>query len=149
MKLLYSLLFLFISTVCLAQRQDNASTQPDPSEIDHISIEEPKITDKHVQNNEIFPSFPGGPDAFMNYITKSIIYPEAAKVKNKQGTVKVQFIIEKDGSLSTFKVVQSVNSDLDKEAIRVIKNSPKWNPGMQNGLPVRVLYTVPVNFNIN
>jgi TonB family protein len=148
MKPLFTLLFLSIATVGLAQTRD-APIRPDLSEIDQISIEEPKIADKNIHNTETLPFFPGGPDAFRSYLAKNITYPKAARRKNKQGTIGIQFIIEKDGSLSAFKVARSVDSDLDREALRVIRNSPKWNPAIQNGLPARVLYTVPVKFSLN
>jgi len=63
--------------------------------------------------------------------------------------VVVQFVCERDGSLTDIKVVRSIGDGCDEEAIRVVKNSPKWKPGIQNGRPVRVMYSVPINFTLS
>jgi TonB family protein len=73
-------------------------------------------------------------------------YPDDAKKKGIEGKVLVSFVIEKDGTLTVIKVIKSVSPDLDAEAIRVIARSPKWVPGIQNGRPVRVKYSVGVIF---
>jgi len=90
----------------------------------------------------------GGIAAFYQYLEQNIHYPEDAKKKNIQGKVFLTFVIEKDGSLSDIKVLRGVSADIDAEAIRVIKNAPKWDPGMQNGRPVRVQYQVPIGFSL-
>ena len=94
------------------------------------------------------PQFKGGISLFYKYLNRHIIYPNRASQNYIQGRVSVQFVVERDGSLSGVKVVRSPNDDLSAEAIRVIKNCPKWEPGYQNGFAVRVLYTVPVNFSL-
>lgn len=65
-----------------------------------------------------------------------------------QGKVIVQFVVDRDGTISNPKVVRGVDPYLDKEAIRVISSMPKWTPGMQNGKKVRVKYTIPVSFRL-
>jgi len=95
------------------------------------------------------PEFPGGVDAFLGYIAKNTRYPATAREASKQGKVIVQFIVEKDGTVSHVQVVRNVFPSLDAEAIRVVSGSPKWAPGSQDGYPVRVRYTVPISFNIS
>ena len=92
------------------------------------------------------PQFPGG--SVQKWIAKTVKYPMIAQENNIQGKVFVQFVIEKDGSVSDVKVARSVDPSLDKEAIRVVKAMPKWKPGKQRGKPVRVSYTVPINFQL-
>ena len=84
-----------------------------------------------------------------SYIGNNLQYPEEAKEKGVQGRVVVKFIVEKDGSISNVEVNQSVDPDLNNEAMRVIKNMPKWNPAKQNGTEVRAYYDVPVTFRLN
>ncbi len=75
-----------------------------------------------------------------------MVYPAEAKKYNIQGRVIVSFIIEKDGSLTNIKVMRGLGYGFDEEAVRVLKLSPKWNPGLQCGVPVRVMYTFPIVF---
>ena len=77
---------------------------------------------------------------------RQIKYPTKAIENKIQGRVIVQFVVNKDGSISGAKVVRSVDPDLDKEALRVINSMPKWKPGMQKGEPVSVKFTVPIVF---
>jgi len=124
-----------------------------------VTIDEPVgNADKKVTEddpNKIFtaveqnPEFPGGLDAFYKYLGKTIRYPAVARENNTQGRVVVQFVCERDGSLTDIKVVRSIGDGCDEEAIRVVKNSPKWKPGIQNGRPVRVMYSVPINFTLS
>ena len=83
------------------------------------------------------------------YLSKNIKYPAICRENNIQGRVVVVFIVNRDGSIVEPEVVKSVNPMLDKEALRVISNMPKWKPGLQFGKPVRVKFTVPVNFRLN
>jgi TonB family protein len=98
---------------------------------------------------EQMPEFPGGPAVLYETLVKSIQYPEEARIKGAQGRAIVTFVVEKDGSISNARVVKSVDPSLDAEALRVINTMPKWNPGKQNGEPVRVKYTVPVSFKLD
>lgn len=83
------------------------------------------------------------------WLTDNIVYPADARRNNIQGTVYVSFIIEKDGSVSTPKVLRGVNKSLDDESVRVISMMPRWTPGMQNGQTVRVAYMVPIHFMLD
>ena len=99
---------------------------------------------------EKMPEFPnGGMAGLMQYLSQNIRYPEAAKKAGKQGRVTVQFVVEKDGSISNVSTLRGVEPDLDKEAVRVISEMPKWKPAMQRGETVRVRYTVPVMFRLD
>ncbi len=97
---------------------------------------------------ETMPEFPGGQAALFKYLNESVKYPVIAQENNIQGRVIVQFVVEKDGSVTDVQVVRSVDPSLDKEAKRVISSMPKWSPGKQRGKAVRVKYTVPVNFKL-
>lgn len=82
-------------------------------------------------------SFPGGTDEFYKYMGENLRYPKEAQENKKEGRVFVQFVVEKDGSITNLKVVKGIGGACDKEALRVLKNSPKWIPAMVNGEPVR------------
>lgn len=97
---------------------------------------------------EQMPSFPGGPQALLNYLSEHINYPEGYEEICIQGRVVITFVVEKDGSLSDITVVKSLEKAFDEEALRAVKSMPKWIPAMQNGEPVRVKFAVPVNFRL-
>jgi len=97
---------------------------------------------------ERVPVFPGGIEAFYQYLARNIRYPAAMRDAGVQGKVIVAFVVEKDGSLTDVRVTRGVAADIDLEALRVIQESPKWTPGIQNGRPVRVAYSVPIAFNL-
>ncbi|MBQ1774649.1 MAG: energy transducer TonB [Prevotella sp.] len=109
---------------------------------------------KHEEETKVFdvveqmPSFPGGQGALMQWLSSNIKYPVIAAENGVQGRVIIQFVVEKDGSVSGVTVAKSVDPSLDKEAQRVVKSMPKWIPGKQNGSAVRVKYTVPVTFKL-
>jgi protein TonB len=113
--------------------------QPEPPK-----EEEQKVFDYAEQ----MPSFPGGQGALNEYLSKTIRYPVAAEENGIQGRVIVQFVVEKDGSITDVRVVRSVDPSLDKEAVRVAKSMPRWIPGKQNGSAVRVKFTLPVSFRL-
>lgn len=110
---------------------------------------------QEVEDNVVFqvvermPSFPGGDAAMFKYLGDNINYPVIAQENGVQGRVICQFVVNRDGSIVDIVVVRSVDSSLDKEAVRVIKSMPKWSPGQQRGKPVRVKFTLPVNFKLN
>ena len=98
---------------------------------------------------EQMPSFgKGNPEEFRTWVTSNMQYPKEAAEKGIQGKVYVQFIVTKDGSLKSPKVIKSVNPLLDAEALRVVSLSPKWNPGMQRGAAVNVQYAFPITFTL-
>ena len=124
-----------------------AAIQKQPSK---VKVSQP--ANKKDDNTQAFraveqmPSFPGGTKGMMEFLSKNTKYPEEAIKKEIQGTVFVQFIVEKDGSITDVRIIRGVNPLLDKEAIRVTKSMPRWTPGKQKGKPVRVEFTMPVKF---
>ena len=94
------------------------------------------------------PEFPGGVEALYKYLAENIKYPVLAKEKGTQGRVYVTFVVEKDGSVTDAKVLRGVSEEVDAEALRVINAMPKWKPGMQQGVPVRVQYNIPIIFKL-
>ena len=109
---------------------------------------------KHEEENKVFdiveqqPLFPGGPAALMKYLSENTKYPVVAQENGVQGRVTVQFVVEKDGSISDVHVLRGVDPSLDKEAVRVVKSMPRWTPGKQNGITVRVNYRGAVLFSL-
>ncbi|WP_443937471.1 TonB family protein [Pedobacter sp. MW01-1-1] len=95
------------------------------------------------------PEYPGGVANLYKFLGSNIKYPELAQRNKVQGKVFLSFLVEKDGRLDDIKVIKGLGSGLDEEALRVLKESPKWNPGSVNGQPVRVRYHINVNFSLN
>jgi len=96
---------------------------------------------------EDMPTFQGQDhEYFRQWIQENMRYPQRAAEAGISGRVIVQFVVEPDGSISSVEVVRGVDRSLDEEAIRVIENSPRWEPGKQRGEPVRVRFTFPINF---
>ena len=94
------------------------------------------------------PEFPGGTGALMKFLGDNIKYPVIAQENGIQGRVITTFVVERDGSITDVQVVRGQDPSLDKEAVRVIKTMPKWKPGQQRGKPVRVRFTLPVQFRL-
>ena len=92
------------------------------------------------------PEFPGGMKALIHFLAQSVKYPPVAKQNNVQGKVFVQFVVDAKGQVTHAKVIRSVDEALDQEALRVVNNMPLWKPGKQAGKPVKVGFTVPINF---
>lgn len=111
-------------------------------------VEDNRVYDTFVPL-ESQPIFPGGMDKFYNYLSKAIRYPAMAQENGIQGKVFVSFIIERNGTLSDLKVDRKLGFGTDEEALRVLKASPKWIPGIQNGRPVRVRYNIPISFSLS
>ena len=105
-------------------------------------------TDEVFKVVEVDPEFPGGMEALYKYLAENIKYPVMAKNNKVEGRVYITFVIEKDGTVSDAKVLRSVNEELDAEALRVINAMPKWKPGTQRGVPVRVQYNIPISFKL-
>lgn len=97
---------------------------------------------------EEMPHFPGGEQALMKWLSENIRYPVIAQENGIQGRVICQFVVNTDGSIVDIQVVRGVHPSLDEEAVRVIKSMPKWVPGKQRGKPVRVRFTLPINFKL-
>ena len=123
----------------LKAKEDIAAPEPPK----HV-VEETKIFTVVEQ----MPMFPGGDGALMGYLRDNIHYPTVAAENGVQGRVVVGFVVERDGSITDVNILRGVDPSLDREAMRVVKSMPKWNPGKQNGSAVRVKYQVPVSFRL-
>lgn len=117
-------------------------------------IATPEPPKQEAEQNKVFdvveqqPQYPGGMGALNQWLGSNIKYPAMAAENGIEGRVIVQFVVERDGSVSGVHVVRGVDPSLDKEATRVVSAMPKWIPGKQNGSAVRVKYTVPVTFRL-
>jgi TonB family protein len=94
------------------------------------------------------PVFPGGLKEFYKYLEKNVHYPSVAVKSRTQGKVIVTFVVEKNGTIGNVKVKKGGSKEIDAEAVRVLKNSPKWMPGTQDGKPVGVIYSIPIDFEV-
>lgn len=114
----------------------------------------PPMQEEDVQEQPIFtvvedkPSFPGGEGALMKYLATHIQYPALAKESGIQGRVYISFVVEPNGKIDHVKVLRGIGGGCDEEAVKVVKSMPRWNPGKQRGKPVRVAFTLPVNFRL-
>lgn len=97
---------------------------------------------------EELPQFPGGAVEMMKWLTKNLKYPENAQRRKKEGRVVAQFMINADGSVSDIKIIKSIDPQLDREAMRVLKLMPAWKPGTQGGKPCKTMVVVPVWFRL-
>ncbi|MBN2615375.1 MAG: energy transducer TonB [Bacteroidales bacterium] len=114
----------------------------------------PPLPDEKINENHIFikvehdPSFPGGEIALMKFLAHHIHYPELAKQTGIQGRVFLRFVVEPSGLIDHVEIIRGIGGGCDEEAIRVIKSMPRWNPGKQMGRPVRVAFSLAVNFRL-
>lgn len=97
---------------------------------------------------EVMPEFPGGMKAWANFLNKNLYYPANARENGVSGRVVVSFVVEKNGQITDLKVIKGIGGGCDEEALRVIKKSPFWKPGLQNGRAVRVAYMMPIVFRM-
>lgn len=121
---------------------------------EQVVVKEPEPEVVKPKEEEIFVAveqqaeFPGGQAALMKWLSNNIRYPESAQQNDIQGRVVVKFVVEKDGSIGQATIDKGVDKDLDREAIRVVKKMPKWQPGKNNGVAVRSYFTLPVTFKL-
>lgn len=127
----------------------NGQNAPEPVRSKPLDKPQPVNRNRVYDVVEQMPSFPGGISGLRTYLNQNIRYPAEAQENCVQGRVVVSFVVEKDGHISDVTVLRSVDPSLDKEAVRVIRNMPRWTPGKQGGEPVRVRYNVPVSFRLN
>jgi protein TonB len=98
---------------------------------------------------DVVPEFPGGPVGILKYIQKNLKYPTEAKNRGAEGKVLVKFYIDTDGAVKDPVILKDpVGFGASEEALRLIRNMPKWKPGTQKGKPVKVYYTMPVTFKL-
>lgn len=108
----------------------------------------PEVVEEEKEEVVEMPEYPGGEYALFAYLGKNIHYPDSARDAGIAGVVYVGFVVEKDGSISNIEILQGIGGGCDEEVIRLIKNMPKWKPGLQDGEPVRVQYRLPVKFTV-
>ena len=119
--------------------------------MDYVEVEEEVVEEEAIpfQLVEEKPSFQGGDaNQFSKWVNSRLVYPEIAKENGVQGRVTLQFTVEKDGTVTKVRVLRGVDPSLDKEAVRVVSQSPKWKPGKQRDRAVPVTYTFPVIFQL-
>ncbi|TVQ87839.1 MAG: energy transducer TonB [Bacteroidetes bacterium] len=113
------------------------------------------VQEEEIEEEQIFtivedqPGFPGGDAALMQYLTNNLRYPTMAREAGIQGTVFVTFVVERDGSITDVRILRGVGGGLDEEAVRVVRNMPRWTPGRQRGQAVRVQFNLPIRFVLN
>ncbi|BAU54615.1 energy transducer TonB [Mucilaginibacter gotjawali] len=134
---------LFLSFIGVKAQTTLPPPPPTPPDVD---IQEKADTSKQAWG-EYPPEFPGGIDKFFSFLKKKIRLPYLDD--NLRGRVIASFVIEKDGSLTQIKIARGLRQDIDDAVIKVLSLSPKWKPGMQNGKPVRVAYSIPVPIPFN
>lgn len=127
----------------------NGQNAPEPVRSEPLNKPQPVNRNRVYDVVEQMPSFPGGISGLSTYLNQNTRYPAVAQENCVQGRVVVSFVVGKDGHISDVTVLRSVDPSLDKEAIRVVRNMPRWTPGKQGGEPVRVRYNVPVSFRLN
>ncbi len=111
-----------------------------------VSLQQKK--NKVYDQPEVLPEFPGGMQKLMEYLRTSVKYPSEAQKKSIQGRVLVQFIVEKNGTISHLEISQATHPLLDNEALRVVESMPKWTPGKVKGKAVRTSMTLPISFKL-
>lgn len=98
---------------------------------------------------EEMPEFVGGSEAMYAFLQANLKYPEVARNNNISGQVFIEFVVERDGSITDVRVLVGVYPELDQEAVRVVRSMPKWKPGKQMGKPVRTFFNIPIRFTIS
>lgn len=126
-----------------SQRQVQTYVPPPPPK-----PKEEEVTEEIFVVVEDQPEFPGGNTAMMKFLSDNIRYPVIAQENGIQGRVICNFVVERDGSITDVQVVRGVDPSLDREAVRVIQQMPRWKPGRQRGSAVRVRFTLPVVFRL-
>ena len=111
-----------------------------------VSLQQKK--NKVYDQPEVLPEFPGGMQKLMEYLITSVKYPAEAQKKSIQGRVFVQFIVEKNGTISHLEISKTTHPLLDNEALRVVESMPKWTPGKVKGKAVRTSMTLPISFKL-
>ncbi|EKB51119.1 energy transducer TonB [Cecembia lonarensis] len=108
-----------------------------------------EVTNEIYDKPEVLPTFPGGLASFSHYLSNNLVYPTLARNIGVEGIVYVKLIIDTDGSIQDVELLKGIGAGCDEEAIRVVQNSPKWNPGMVKGRPVKVRMNLPIRFKLS
>ena len=108
-----------------------------------------EVSNPVIEFPDVEPDFPGGYSNWINWLSDNFVYPDLDLEMGNQGVVYLQFVVEKDGSITDVEVIKGVSSGIDREAKRLLKKSPKWTPGEVSGQQVRTRLRLPINFVIN
>ena len=127
--------------------EEISSEESAEDEFIEVEIQEDNLDPVRIYTEEM-PEFPGGEKAMQAFIDQEVKYPDVARKNGITGTVLVEFVVEKDGSISNAKTKVPLFPECDKEAIRCVMAMPKWKPGKDMGKPVRCSYQVPVTFRL-
>lgn len=127
-----------------AESKEEAAVEVYIAPVVEAEEEEPETTIFQVVEEQ--PGYPGGDEARLRYLSENIDYPVIARESGIQGTIFLTFVVERDGSITDVKVLRGIGGGCDEEAVRVVKNMPKWNPGKQRGKEVRVQFQMPIKF---
>jgi len=143
-----------VKTIKISEKEvlpENIYLDPD----EPVYLDMPEIIEKISENEtkihilpQVMPRFPGGIASLKKYIVKNVKYPKKARDADIEGKVYVRFVINLKGKIEQASIIRGVDPILNKEALRVVKSFPKWTPGLQNGKPVNVWFTVPIVFQL-
>jgi len=142
---LFILMAVCCGTAAIAQKQKTTDSVKIKKQLRADSI---KRANQVYTRADINPSFPGGDNGLQRYIKEDMQYPTRDREDNTQGKAYVRFVVEKDGSISNIHVVKAPSTTMSMEAERLVKNMPKWTPGIVSGRISRVQFTIAVNFTL-
>src|SRR6218665_1543488 len=137
----------FLTVLLLLSLHTIAQTTPEETMVERQAW-------KYVDGDKVFfivadhPEFPGGPAALTEYLKTNVQYPSSARQNRIEGKVMTQFVVSLTGEVTDVKISRGLSDDCDREAVRLIKAMPKWKPGRQDGHPVNVQMTLPVNYRL-
>ncbi len=145
------LLFTATTTIGLLLVGCNANANPNEQAIPSTEIETPTAaqpSEEVLEAAEVMPEFPGGMHALLGTIAQNLKYPKEAVDSQIEGRVVLQFVVDKQGKVTDIQVLHGMTPELDQAAIDVMHTLPAWQPGRQDGKPVNVKYTLPINFKL-
>lgn len=128
---------------------DDKEANQEVQQVDNSGESKDAVEEEIFQVVEENADFPGGTEARMTYLKESLKYPQVARESGIDGTVYIEFVVEKDGSISKPTIKRDIGGGCGEEALRVVKNMPKWKAGKQRGKPVRSLFVLPIRFVLN
>lgn len=136
------------------QEKENTETVPTtisqtPPPAPPAPTKQPEIQEEIIEFPDVEASFPGGAAAMQKWISQNVQYPQTSIEMNEQGRVYMSFVVEPDGSISNIAVERGVSPDLDREAKRLLRQMPAWNPGEAKGKKARTRCRLPINFTLN
>jgi len=147
MKYIFTLAIL-VCNCCITQIYSQEKNEIPVTTTSGSKIKNTKIDERAWVSIEQMPQFPGGDAELMKFIKENLKCPKSMSDNCIEGQVIVRFVVSEDGSVKDVQVLRSLDTDCDKEAVRLVESMPKWIPGKQNGKPVDVYYTLPVRFKL-